>query len=179
MYRQGQGNDEFREITFNPEGAVPLAVALGSDLVGKITGVDINDQNGLHPIWRSGDPTTAQDNTVLPVKVQVGSSWEIRVYFTFTSTTSGSSSWAVTAIVSGVGLLDEQGQPVDPKTLIGINSYDTGETNKMDRVDIAPREGFLQGAGFKMPSNNVTITRIKLFGSPNNVWTARPDFNLW
>ena len=49
----------------------------------------------------------------------------------------------------------------------------------LDKIDIAPREGFLQGAGFKMPSNNVTITRIKLFGSPNHVWTAKPDFSDW
>jgi hypothetical protein len=178
MFSQGQGNDEFREITYNPREAAPLAVALGSDLVGKITGVDINDQNGLHPIWRSGDPTTAQDNTVLPVEVQVGSSWEIRVYFTFTATTSGSSSWAATAIVSGAPL-NQQGNAYPLTDLIGINSYLAGETNKMDKVDIGPAGGFISGSGFNMPNSNVTITRIKLFGSPNHVWTAKPDFSLW
>jgi hypothetical protein len=162
----------FMRIEMAP-GAVPDAVALGEDLIGKITGVDIVDQNGVHPIWRSGDPTVAPSNTVAPVSVQVGSSWEIRVYYTFTAVESGSSSWAATAIVSG-NPLNDNGVSYSPSELIGVNSYFTGESGRMDATDIAPQSG-----GFKMPENTVTINRIKLFGSPNHVWTAKPDYSLW
>lgn len=135
--------------------AVPDAVALGEDLVGYLTKIEVHDQNGFFTIWENGVPTA-------PHEVQVGSTWELRFWFHAESTTSGSFSCAVTVIAPS-------NVPSAFQKQVTKWAYWTGGAVD-DKMDMN------MGA---MPATAVTLTRVKFWMSPNKVITDDPPVDQW
>jgi len=146
---------EFTRIGIGPSAVPQEAVALGEDLTGYLTKIEVHDQNGFFTIWENGVPTA-------PHAVQVGSTWELRFWFHAQSTTSGSFTAAVTCIAPSNVPAAYQAQVTKWKYLTG-GTYD-------DKLDMN------MGAA---PATAVTLTRIKFWMSPNAVVTDDPPRDQW
>jgi hypothetical protein len=143
-------------LDYIPEGAVG---ALGDDLSGEILKVEVKDHNGiLYTLWESGSPSTT------PVKVTVGTNWELRVTMRGRSTISGSFTMAASVIAPGV----DTAQVPDGRGCLLWAGFTGGEY-------VANRD-FQMGA---MPEAGITITRIKMFMSPNRAVTDLPPESEW
>lgn len=150
-----QENIEFVPVGLAKDAVVERFATLGEDLVGYITKIEVYDPNGYFTIWENGVPTA-------PHPTQVGATWELRFHFHAESTSSGSFTVAHTCIAPA-------NVPSQYQAQVTKWRYNTGGIyDDYQDMNMGPA-----------PSTPVTLTRVKMWMSPNAVITDDPPRASW